>query len=166
MPKIINQQLTKAVVYYFSNPTTRYFGEAGTGEIIMGLPECYAAPPGFEKVVCTTAMQAEKWSSRMRIWDETKEKIAQAYQRAQESEQVGAIRSQMRDNIRNASNQLNRDFAIRALENFDARYEDRFQWERESFLHSEGYEHGDNEVKTPKVRLPKKLAEGGVFHDS
>lgn len=132
----------------------------------MGLPEQYAAPPGFEKIVCQTAMQAEKWSSRMRVWEEAKEKIAQAYQRHQESEQVEKIRSQMRDNIRNAKDQLNRDFAVQALENFDKRYEDRFQWQRESFLHSEGYEFGDNEVRTPKVRLPKKLAEGGVFDGS
>lgn len=152
MPRLINQQLTKKVIYYFSNPTV--YG--GTGEIMMGLPEEYAAPPGYEKIVCSTMMQAELWSKRMRIWEETKEKLAQAYQRAQESEQVQAIRSQMRDNIRNARNQVNRDFAIQALENFDKRYEDRFNFQRESFLHSEAYEAGHKEVKTPKVRLPTK----------
>lgn len=163
MPRIINQQLTKSVTYYFSNPTAYYQGQQGTGEIIMGLPECYAAPPGFEKIVCQTAMQAERWSARMRLWDETKEKIAQAYQRHQEAEQVQAMRSQMHDNIRNAKNQLNRDFAIQALANFDKRYEDRFEWQRESFLHSEAYDSNHKEVQTPKVRLPKKLAQGGVF---
>lgn len=166
MPRIINQQLTKSVVFYFSNPTIRFYGEPGTGEIIMGLPEQYAAPPGFEKIICQTAMQAEKWSSRMRVWDEAKEKIAQAYQRKQEENQVRAIRSEMQQKIANASNSLNRDFMIRALENFDKRYEDKFQWERESFLHSEGYEFGDNEVRTPKTRMPRKLAEGGVFDES
>lgn len=159
MPRIINQQLTKAIVYYFSNPAV----QGGTGEIIQGLPECYAAPPGFEKIVCQTAMQSERWSARMRVWEETKEKIAQAYQRHQESEQVERIRSQMRDNIANAPNQLNRDFAVQALENFDKRYEDRFATERTSFLHLEGYAEGHKEVQTPKVRLPKKLAQGGVF---
>lgn len=163
MPRIINQQLTKSVCYYFSNPTAYHQGQQGTGEIIMGLPECYAAPPGFEKVVCTTAKQAESWSKMMRKWDETKEKIAQAYQRHQEAEQVEAIRSQMRDNIRNARDQRNRDFAIQALANFDKRYEDRFEWQRESFLHSEAYDSSHKEVATPKVRLPKKLAQGGVF---
>lgn len=159
MPRIINQQLTKAVVFYFSNPTAR----DGTGEIIMGLPEQYAAPPGFEKIVCHTAMAAERWSARMRVWDEAKEKIAQAYQRHQEAEQVEGIRSQMRTNIANAKNQINRDFAIQALQNFDKRYEDKFNWERESFLHSEGFSAQDKSVGAPKVRLPKKLAQGGVF---
>lgn len=166
MPRIINQQLTKSVTFYFSNPTAYYQGQQGTGEIIMGLPEQYAAPPGFEKIVCQTAMQAEKWSQRMRVWEETKEQIAQAYQRHQESEQVEKIRSQMRDNIANARNQLNRDFAIQALDNFNKRYEDRFATQRTSFLHSEGYSADHKEVQTPKVRLPKKLAHGGVFHDS
>lgn len=159
MPRIINQQLTKAVVFYFSNPTVR----DGTGEIIMGLPECYAAPPGFEKIVCQTAMQAEKWSARMRIWEETKEKLAQAYQRKKEEDFVRQQRSDMQHKIANASNQLNRDFMIRALENFDKRYEDRFAMERTSFLHAEGYSSNHREVATPKVRLPKKLAQGGVF---
>lgn len=161
MPRIINQQLTKSVVYYFSNPAVR----DGTGEIIMGLPECYAAPPGFEKIVCQTAMQAEKWSARMRVWEEAKERMAQAYQRHKEAEQVEAIRSDMRTKIANAKDSLNRDFMIRSLENFNKRYEERFATERTSFLHSEGFEAGHTEVQAPKVRLPKKLAQGGVFQE-
>jgi hypothetical protein len=147
-----NAQLAKPVVFYFSNPAV--YG--GTGEIIMGLPEQYAAPTGFEKIVCTSTAAAEKWSGRMRVWEETKEQIAQAYQRHQESEQVEAIRSQMRANIANARNPINRDFAVQALANFDKRYEDRFKFERTSFLHSEGFAADDKSVKTPKVRLPNK----------
>jgi hypothetical protein len=147
-----NAQLGKPICFYFSNPAV--YG--GTGEIIMGLPEQYAAPPGFEKIVCTNVASAERWSARMRVWEETKEKIAQAYQRHQESEQVEAMRSQMRANIANARNPVNRDFAIKALENFDKRYEDRFNMERTSFLHLEGYEEKDKSVKTSKVRLPNK----------
>ena len=156
---IRNAQLAKPVVFYFSSPSV--YG--GTGEIIQGMPEQYAAPAGFEKVVCRTVMEAERWSGRMRVWEAAKEEIAQAYQRVRDSEQVERIRSQMRDNIANAPNQLNRDFAVQALENFDKRYEDQFATERTSFLHSEGYSADDKEVRTPKVRLPKKLAQGGVF---
>lgn len=159
MPKIIQQQLTKKIVFYFSNPAVR----GGTGEIIMGMPEQYAAPPGFEKIVCTSTAAAEKWSGRMRVWEETKEKIAQAYQRAQEAEYVKGQRSDMLNKIANARNQVNRDFMIRALENFDKRYEDRFATERTSFLHSEGYSADDKSVRTPKVRLPNKLAKSGLY---
>lgn len=162
MPRIINQQLTKAVVFYFSNPTVR----DGTGEIIMGLPECYAAPPGFEKIVCQTAMQAEKWSARMRVWEEAKEQLAQSYQRHQEERQYNETLSEFNHKIANARNQLNRDFMIRAKENFIKRYDDRFATQRTSFLHSEGYSADHKEVQAPKVKLPKKLAQGGVFDES
>ena len=153
MPKIINQQLTKPVVFYFSNPSV--YG--GTGEIIQGLPEQFAAPAGFEKVVCTTAMQAERWSSRMRVWEETKEQIAQAYQRHQEEKQYKAMISEIDHNIANARNQVNRDFMIRARENAVKRYEDRFAMKRESYLHSEAFSADDKSVRTPKVRLPHKM---------
>lgn len=154
-----NAQLAKPVCFYFSNPSV--YG--GTGEIIMGLPEQYAAPPGFEKVVCTNTAAAERWSGRMRVWEEAKEQMAQAYQRHQEEKQYNETLSEFNHKIANARNQLNRDFMIRAKENFIKRYEDRFATQRTSFLHSEGYSADHKEVQTPKVRLPKKLAQGGVF---
>ena len=154
-----NAQLSKPVCYYFSNPSV--YG--GTGEIIMGLPEQYAAPPGFEKIVCTSTAAAEKWSARMRKWEETKEEIAQMYQRHQEEKQFKAVLSDIDNKIANARDNINRDFMIRARANAVKRYEDRFAMKRESFLHSEAYSADDKSVATPKVRLPKKLAHGGVF---
>ena len=154
-----NAQLSKPVCYYFSNPAV--YG--GTGEIIMGLPEQYAAPPGFEKVVCTSTAAAEKWSARMRKWEETKEEIAQMYQRHQEEKQFKAVLSDIDNKIANARDNINRDFMIQARANAVKRYEDRFAMTRESFLHSEAYSAEDKSVATPKVRLPKKLAHGGVF---
>ena len=148
-----NAQLSKAIVYYFSNPAV--YG--GTGEIIMGLPEQFAAPQGFEKIVCRSTAEAEKWSGRMRVWDAAKEQIAQAYQRARESEQYEKIASEMRTNIANARNQINRDFAIQAYENFKKNFEERMQgMQRESYLHSEAFEADDKSVAVPKVRLPTK----------
>ena len=156
-----NAQLSKPVCYYFSNPAV--YG--GTGEIIMGLPEQYAAPPGFEKVVCTSTAAAEKWSARMRKWEETKEEIAQMYQRHQEEKQFKDVLSDIDNKIANARDNINRDFMIQARANAVKRYEDRFAMKRESFLHSEAYSADDKSVATPKVRLPKKLAHGGVFNE-
>jgi hypothetical protein len=156
-----NAQLSKPVCYYFSNPSV--YG--GTGEIIMGLPEQYAAPPGFEKIVCTSTAAAEKWSARMRKWEETKEEIAQMYQRHQEEKQFKAVLSDIDNKIANARDSINRDFMIQARANAVKRYEDRFAMKRESFLHSEAYSADDKSVATPKVRLPKKLAHGGVFNE-
>jgi hypothetical protein len=154
-----NAQLSKPICYYFSNPSV--YG--GTGEIIMGLPEQYAAPPGFEKVVCTSTAAAEKWSARMRKWEETKEEIAQMYQRHQEEKQFKAVLSDIDNKIANARDNINRDFMIQARANAVKRYEDRFAMTRESFLHSEAYSADDKSVATPKVRLPKKLAHSGVM---
>jgi hypothetical protein len=154
-----NAQLSKPVCYYFSNPSV--YG--GTGEIIMGLPEQYAAPPGFEKIVCTSTAAAEKWSARMRKWEETKEEIAQMYQKHQEEKQFKAVLSDIDNKIANARDNINRDFMIQARANAVKRYEDRFAMKRESFLHSEAFSADDKSVATPKVRLPKKLAHGGVF---
>ena len=156
-----NAQLSKPVCYYFSNPAV--YG--GTGEIIMGLPEQYAAPPGFEKVVCTSTAAAEKWSARMRKWEETKEEIAQMYQRHQEEKQFKDVLSDIDNKIANARDNINRDFMIQARANAVKRYEDRFAMKRESFLHSEAFSADDKSVATPKVRLPKKLAHGGVFNE-
>jgi len=147
-----NAQLSKSVTFYFSNPSV--YG--GTGEIIMGLPEQFAAPPGFEKVVCRSTAEAEKWSGRMRVWDQAKEEIAQMYQRKQEEAQFKAVLSEFDHKILNARNNINRDFLIRAKENAVKRYEDRFAMTRESFLHAEAYEADDKSVRTPKVRLPHK----------
>jgi DNA repair exonuclease SbcCD ATPase subunit len=154
-----NAQLSKPVCFYFSNPSV--YG--GTGEIIQGMPEQYAAPAGFEKIVCRTVQDAERWSARMRVWEKAKEEIAEAYQRAKEAEWVRGQRSEMQNKIANARNQVNRDFMIQALANFDKRYEDRFKTERVSYLHSEAFSADDKSVATPKVRLPKKLAQSGVL---
>jgi len=153
-----NAQLNKPICFYFSNPSV--YG--GTGEIIQGMPEQYAAPAGFEKVVCRTAMEAEKWSGRMRIWEKTKEEIAQMYQRQQEEVQFKAVLSDIDNKIANARNDFNRDFLIRARANAVKRYEDRFAMTRESYLHSEAFSADDKSVREPKVRLPKKLFDGGV----
>lgn len=120
----------------------------------MGLPEQYAAPPGFEKVVCTSTAAAEKWSGRMRVWEAAKEEMAQAYQRHQEAEQFKAVLSEFDNKIANARNNINRDFLIQARANAVKRYEDRFAMTRESFLHSEAFSAEDKSVRTPKVRLP------------
>jgi len=153
-----NAQLAKPVVYYYSNPTV--YG--GTGEIIQGMPEQYAAPPGFEKIVCTSTAAAEKWSGRMRKWEATKEEIAQMWQRKQEEEQFKAVLSDMDNKIANARNNINRDFLIRARENAVKRYEARYSMTRESFLHSEAFSADDQSVRAPKVKLPKKLFHGGI----
>ena len=98
----------------------------------------------------------------MRIWEKTKEEIAQMYQRQQEEVQFKAVLSDIDNKIANARNDFNRDFLIRSRANAVKRYEDRFAMTRESYLHSEAFSADDKSVREPKVRLPKKLFDGGV----
>jgi hypothetical protein len=118
-----------------------YWHDGTTGEIRQGLPDKYPAPYGFEKIVCNTAHDAELWSRRMRRWEELKQQM--------EDEQREMIEGPMRDNIRkhilhlasNARNNMNRDFLLMHLNNYEAR-PDLTKTQRVSYLHAEGFEQG------------------------
>jgi hypothetical protein len=112
-----------------------------TGEIRMGLPEQFPAPNGFSKVVCNTAHEAEVWSERMRNRERVKQQV--------EDEERESIEGPIRDNLRhhiqhlasNARNNMNRDFLLKHLHNYDAR-PNLTKNKITSYLHSEGFEHG------------------------
>lgn len=128
----MNVQLSKKPVYWY---------DGTTGEIRMGLPEPYPAPPGLQKIACRSAAEAELWSQRMRRWEAVKQ--------AMEDEQREMIEGPMRANLRrhilhlaaNARNNMNRDFLLLHLKNYEAR-PDLTQTRRESYLHSEAFERG------------------------
>ena len=110
-----------------------------TGEIRMGLPENFPAAYGYERVVCNTAHEAEIWSERMRRWEGRKAEM--------EDSQRELVEGPIRDNLRkhilhlasNARNNMNRDFLLKHLENYDRR-PDLTRVTRESYLHSEAFE--------------------------
>src|SRR5208337_1820690 len=56
----MDARLRKKVCFWYNGTS---------GEIRMGLPEEYPAIRGFEKIVCSTAHEAEIWSERMRRWE-------------------------------------------------------------------------------------------------
>jgi hypothetical protein len=118
-----------------------FWYDGTTGEIRMGLPANFPAPHGFQKIVCNSAYEAEVWSQRMRRWE--------AFKQEMEDEQREMIEGPMRDNLRkhilhlasNAHNNMNRDFLLMHLKNYDLR-PDLTRTRRESYLHAEAYEHG------------------------
>jgi hypothetical protein len=118
-----------------------YWYDGTTGEIRMGLPENFPAPYGWQKVVCNTAQEAEEWSGRMRRWEQVKQEM--------EDEQRELIEGPIRDNLRshihhlaaNARNNMNRDFLLMHLKNYDSR-PDQTRTVRDSYLHSEAFEQG------------------------
>ena len=106
-----------------------------------GLPENIPAPRGFEKIVCGSAMEAERYSSLQRNQERIEHRRTQEQRGDIEGSFADEIRSEMRTKMANARNNLNKDFMRRAIERMDGKT-DPTRFERESFLHSEGYEQG------------------------
>ena len=118
-----------------------FFYNETSGEVMTGLPEQFPAPKGYEKIVCNSAAEAEKWSDRQRKWEQFKHSIKE-----QERELIeGPIRDEMRHHIQhlasNARNSFNRDFLLRHLSQYDKR-DAPWKSKRESYLHSEAFENG------------------------
>lgn len=129
---MVNVQLAKKLVYW-RNPINR--------ELRMGLPEQYSAPWGWEKIVCNTAMQAEWWSEQLRKQDKIREEVKMAEREAIEGPMEKQHRSHIHNLMANAKDNKNREFLRRSLETLDKKPKP-WKWERESFLHSEGFEFG------------------------
>jgi hypothetical protein len=128
----MNAQLSRKIVYW---------QHGMSGEIKMGLPEEYPAPPFHVKIVCGTAHEAERWSEKMRQQEIERDAINDE----QRDEIEGRMRAEHRSHIlhlmANARNNINREFLRRHLELYDKR-PDKTRMTRESYLHAEAYEKG------------------------
>lgn len=120
-------------------PTFYYNGT--TGAILGGLPEQFPAPYGYEKIVCTSAAEAEKWSARQREHENFKHSIKQEERELIEGPIRDELRSHMQHLASNARNNLNRDFLLKSLENFRNK-PDPWKYRRESYMHAEAFENG------------------------
>ncbi len=126
-----NAQLSNKVTYY----------QDASGKLMTGLPEFMPAPQGYSKIVCNNVQEAERYSALQRRQE--------SYEHGKEMEQRGAIEGQFKDQIRsdmrtlyaNARNPTNREFMRRALER-NENTSDPTRYDRESYLHAEGYENG------------------------
>ena len=128
----MNAQLSHKATFYYNGTS---------GEIIGGLPEQFPAPRGYEKIVCNSAVDAEKWSARQRKYEDFKHALKQ-----EEREMIeGPMRDEHRRHIQhlasNARNSFNRDFLLRHLSEYDKR-DAPWKSKRESYLHSEAFEAG------------------------
>jgi hypothetical protein len=128
----LNAQLTTKIVFWYDG--TR-------GEVRMGLPEQFPAPDGFEKIVCSTAHEAEAWSERMRKWEAFKCQLEDEQREMIEGPIRDTLRRYMQHQMANARNNLNREFLRRHLEAYGNR-PDKTKMRRESYLHAEAYEKG------------------------
>jgi hypothetical protein len=109
--------------------------------IEMGFPENFPAPPGAEKIVCTTAREAEKYSSLMREQEKIDAEMSEIDRERVEGPMRDYVRKDLQHRLANATDQVNRDFLRFALAQIEEK-EKRGKEIRESHLHAEGYEHG------------------------
>ncbi len=107
----------------------------------MGLPEEFPAIPGYEKIVCNTAHEAEAWSERMRRWETIKGQMEDEQRELIEGPMRAELRSHIHHLMANSRNNFNREFLRRHLEIYSER-PDKTKMKRESYLHNEAYEKG------------------------
>ena len=124
--KIVN------VVFYYSKTFDR---------ILVGFPENYPVPHGFEKIVCHSAHDVELWSERLRKQERRDEEIKDEEREAIEAPVREYARRELQHLMANARNNVNRDFCRQALARIDE-MEKKAKMKRESFMHVEGYTDG------------------------
>lgn len=127
-----NVQLSNKPVFYY-NPAN--------GAIWQGLPEQFPPPLGWQKIVCTSAHEAEMWSERMRKWDQLTHQMTMDEREQVEGPMREELRSSLRHQMANARNNVNRDFLQRAMETLDAQAS-KWKYKRESYMHAEAFENG------------------------
>jgi hypothetical protein len=115
------------------------FYRDSSGKLMAGLPENIPAPKGFEKIICNSAHEAERFSSIQRQQEKVEHGRAMAERGAIEGQFQSEWRSEAHHLMANARDNKNREFMRRALERNES-HSDPTRYERESYLHSEAFE--------------------------
>ena len=115
------------------------FYRDASGKLMAGLPENIPAPKGYQRIVCNTAAEAERYSELQRRQEQVEHRRQQEQRGAVEAEFIGQIRSDRRTLMANARDNKNRDFLRRAEQMSEGR-RDPTAYERESYLHAEAFE--------------------------
>jgi hypothetical protein len=124
---------------YLSQPVV-YWLDTINGTVKMGLPEQFPAPPFHEKIVCNTVWDVDRWSQKMREQERIRQQMDDDKRGAEEERIRGEIRAHIHRQMANSRNNLNRDFLRLYLERSSQLPNDPTRWNRESYLHIEGYE--------------------------
>jgi hypothetical protein len=122
-------QLDKKVVFY----------KDASGKIMSGMPENLPAPRGYEKIICNSAHEAERFSELQRRQERFEHRRQQEERGQIEGHFQKEWRSEAYNLMVNARDSKNREFMRRALER-NAQRGDPTAFERESYLHAEGFE--------------------------
>lgn len=112
--------------------------------IVVGCPEAWPAPKGYEKIVCRSAVEVQKWSDKMRDQDRRDAEMTAAEREAIEGPIREYARKELIHKMLNAKDQKNRDFCRWALDKMDEdeKKKKNVMGERISYQHSEAFEEG------------------------
>ena len=115
--------------------------------IRVGAPEWFPIPPnlrllGYEKIVCRTAKEVERWSQKMRDQDRREREQSDEQRAAFEGQILAKMSSDLQHQMANARNAINKDFCRQALVQLDEYQDRRLKEKIESMMHLEGFEDG------------------------
>ena len=118
-----------------------FYRHGSSKRLMVGFPEHFPAPHGFEKIVCHSAADVEKYSKMLNAQDKADQEMNEYQRELVEGPIRDACRKELQHLMMNARNQLNRDFCAYALRRIEER-EKKGRMIRESFQHIEAYEAG------------------------
>lgn len=126
------------VIFYYSKKIDR---------IEVGFPEQFPVPPvmaqmGFEKIVCETAHDVERWSEKKRKQDQRDREMSDEQREQMEGPIRSKIRSDLVQRMLAAKDKVNYQFCKFAIERLDAAEREKQKEKFESYMHAEAAEDG------------------------
>ncbi len=123
-----------------------FYHQKSTGRILVGAPEQYPLPSmfarmGYEKIVCTTAQDVDRWDKKYREQEKRENEMTDEQREAIEGPIRQMVRAELVTSMLNARNEVNREFCRAAIARLDEDWENK-KMKRESFQHIVGYEDG------------------------
>jgi len=135
IPKHLRPAVKRIRIVFYYNPAI--------DRVEVGFPEEFDCPlPGYQKIVCQTARDVEKWSEKKRQQDRRDKELTDEQREAIEGPVRDAVRKELVSKMMNSRNQINRDFCRWALQKMDEQDDLRKKQKIESYMHSEGFEDG------------------------
>lgn len=121
-----------SVVFYVNSKINR---------IMVGFPEQFPAPNGWQKIVCTTAAEVDLWDKRLREQEKFDNEMTEEQRDAIEAPMEDYARKELVTLMMNARTPLNREFCRFALQQLDEKKAAR-KTRQESVMHICAYEDG------------------------
>ncbi len=135
LPKSVKPAVKRTKIVFYHNPTTDH--------TITGFPEEFPCPhKGYQKIVCQTAAEVDRWSQKQRDCERRHEEMTDEQREAVEGPMIRHARSELYVKMINARNEINREFCRHAIKQIDEYEANLKKKTRESYMHVEAHEDG------------------------